>query len=173
MAIITADGRDITKDEWRVIPGFKRYKINQTGDLYSRERSKLLKEHENTKSGTFYYHVYTDGGLKTTRTFQSLVDLAWPEDAAPKKVPVTTAGSPVYRSRHDWTTIPGYPKYQIHPDGTVRWGQQRRLMKAKVNSLNGESYVNIRDADNTEWSVAINDLLEIVFAETLTQEEAA
>lgn len=163
MVIITADGRDITKDEWRRIPGFKRYKINEDGDVYSIQRGQLLKEHENPKTGTFFYHVYTDSGQKTTRTFQSLKDLAFPEQAVSKPEPKKPKVTPLvsYRKNNEWRPIPGWRSYQIHPDGSIRLGNERRIVKPKVNSITGVKYINLKDADWQSWSISVDVLMEL------------
>lgn len=80
MAIITADGRDITDEEWRVIPGFRKYKITKDGDLYGRSRGTLINETQNRRTGAYHYTLYTDDGRKTSRNYMSLVKLAWPEN---------------------------------------------------------------------------------------------
>lgn len=153
---------ELKDKEFRVIPGFSKYKITQCGILYSVER-KMFPTRNRSSAGALTYHVYADEGHKTTRTGQSLSDLAFPEFAKPRKEAWKVSNdTPVYRARNDWRHIPGWPVYEIHADGTVRYSRQRRMIDTKTNSLNGEKYVNLRDAEGISWPIGINDLLELV-----------
>lgn len=171
MAIITSDGRDITKEEWRVVPGFKKYKVTKDGDVWSRTKRILLKEYEHPTNGRFYYYLVDDDGKNTTRSFQALVDLAYPELAAPKTQKIGKK-PPTYLSKSDWVEIPGFPKFQIHPSGTIRTTKQRKNMKHKINSLTGKPYFSMVDPEGT-WAISIEDLLTLAFSNTNTEEQVA
>lgn len=154
---------NLPDQEFRKIPGFSRYEINKNGDLWSLERHKLIKVYTNPR-GKQYFHVYADTGVKTSRNPQSLIDLAFPELAKPKREEWKQSKTlPVYRSKNDWRHIPGYPRYQAHPDGTIRIAGEKRTVKPKVNSISGESYINIQDADKVIWSVSVDVLIGMVF----------
>lgn len=73
----TADGRDLSREEWRVIPGFTRYEITKDGDIRNRTTRRLLTEHENPKTGAWYYSLIKDAGGNTCRNYQTLLTAAW------------------------------------------------------------------------------------------------
>lgn len=73
----TADGRDLTGETWRFIPGFRKYKITRDGDVKNTRTGQLLKESRNPTTGAYSYTLWRDGGGKTSRNYQSLIDLAW------------------------------------------------------------------------------------------------
>ncbi len=174
--VVTEDSRSIAPEEWRVVPGFRKYKATKDGDIWSRAQAKLLKESQNKTTGAYFYHLHSDTGRKTTRNFQSIVDLAFPELAIPKKKKVggqQSTGAPKYRSKFAWFDIPGWPTYQIHSDRSVRVTTQRYMLKSKVNSLNGEEYVILTETLNGKqqsWPMAINDLIAMSFPEELKEE---
>ena len=76
---ITADGRDLSSEPWRTIPGLTKYQITQDGDVRNTRTGKLLKESQNPTTGAYSYTLWRDGGGKTSRTYQSLVKDAWEE----------------------------------------------------------------------------------------------
>ena len=78
---VTADGRDLTNEEWRTIPGFTKYEITQDGDVRNRETRRLLKEVQNKRTGHYHYTLWRDGGGKTGRTYQSLLRDTWESPA--------------------------------------------------------------------------------------------
>lgn len=167
MPIITSDGRDITQEEWRAVPGFKKYLITKDGDLWGRERRKLIHESENKKTGAFFYHVYGDNGRKTTRNFQSLVDLAFPELVVPKvEKPKATATirKNVKRRHETWADIPGFSKYQINTDGTMRYKANKEIMKIKVDPETGAKTIVLPTTHN------VDDLMVLTFG---SQEQEA
>lgn len=75
--MITADGRDLSGEEWRPIPGLSRYEITRDGDVRNRRSGRLLKEVENVRTGAFAYHLWRDGGGKTSRSYRTLIRDAW------------------------------------------------------------------------------------------------
>ena len=77
---VTADGRDLTNEEWRTIPGFTKYEITVDGDVRNRETGRLLKEVQNKRTQGWSYCLWRDNGTKTARTYQSLLRDTW--DAA-------------------------------------------------------------------------------------------
>jgi hypothetical protein len=79
---VTADGRDLTNATWRTIPGFSKYKITPDGDVKNVRTGKLLKESQNPVTGAYSYTLWRDGAGKTSRSYESLVNLAYPTDKA-------------------------------------------------------------------------------------------
>ena len=147
---ITADGRDITKEEWRRIPGYKNYEITKDGDVWSRKRMMLLKESENRQTGAFSFNLYDDSGKNTSRNFQMLVDLAYPELAI-KRPEKKNNKPPTYLSKEGWVDLPGFSRFQVHIEGAVRLKAQRHKVKTRVNSLSGETYVQLSADDGEKW----------------------
>jgi hypothetical protein len=80
--IVTADDRNLTNATWRTIPGFTKYKITPDGDVMNIRTGKLLKESENPNTGAYSYTLWRDGGGKTSRSYESLVNLAYPAGEA-------------------------------------------------------------------------------------------
>lgn len=172
MKIITDDGRDITNAEWRRVPGFKRYKITDAGDLMNIESGKLKKETGSERTG-YHYCVFSDDGRKTSRNYVSLLRLAWPEMFEEKALELKPLKEPrPYLRKDGWKDIPGFPLHQCHIEGAVRTKKQRHAMKTKINSLNGEEYVFIQSGQGL-WPVSINDLIAMTFNETDEQEYRA
>lgn len=131
MFLRTLDGRDISNDEFRPIPSMKRYKVNRSGDLIG-PSGRLLKETHNKTTDTYAYSMRTDKGGGTARTYESLVNEAFPEDAPPKKP------KPVKRIiRVGWTDMPGFPKHQMHESGEIRYRTGRRRVYPIVDSETG------------------------------------
>lgn len=93
--------------EWRDIPGFPLYEITLEGDVRNKRTLKHLNETQNAKTGAWSYSLWieTKGktGRSTSRSYETLVDLAFPE----WKVV-------------EWKDIPGYPNYVINKHGEVR-----------------------------------------------------
>lgn len=140
MLLRTADGRNVSEDEFRPIPGFKRYKINKSGDVMG-PRGWLLKETYNKVTDTYAYSMRRDNGKGTARTFQSLLDDAFPELAVPKKP------KPVKRIiRVGWTDIPGFPKHQMHESGEIRYRAGRRRVFPIVDVMTGAKQYRLVNA---------------------------
>jgi hypothetical protein len=75
--VITADGRDLSGEEWRTIPGFSKYQITRDGDVRNGRTGRLLREWQNPRTGCYSYTLWRDGGGKTCRTYESLVRDTW------------------------------------------------------------------------------------------------
>lgn len=167
MALRTTDGRDISEEEFRPIPGFKkRYRINRSGDIIGR-RGWPLKETYNKATDTYAYSLMRDNGKGTARTYQSLLDDAFPELAEPKKA------KPVkHIKRVGWTDIPGFPKHQMHDSGEVRYRAGRRRVYPIVDDVTGVKQYRLVNARGQhlytqEW------LLEQTFPQLKELKEAA
>lgn len=161
--IITEDERDITHEEWRVIPEFPKYRITKDGDVQNRSTGNLLKEHINTKTGAYSYNLRKDGDKAPnySRNYQSLVYAAFPE-----LKPETDSPKFARKKRSSlWRDIPGFPKYQVHPDGRVRFKTNQALIKLRVDSETGEPIIQFIQ------QVKVSTFLELAFPEN--QKEAA
>lgn len=123
---ITADGRDISNEEWRVIPSFPKYEITKDGDLRNRETHKLLNEAE-SKTGNWYYSVWGNDGIAYKRSYQSLLYDAWPED--------------------DWKEIPGFPLYLVNREGEVKSKRFRKLLPRTKSGY----YLLRKDGKRHQW----------------------
>jgi hypothetical protein len=108
---VTADGRDLSKEEWRKIPGFRRYLITKDGDVKNVNSGKLLTERE-TNAGSWAYCVWTDEDKSTYRAWQSLVWLAFPEL---KPEPI-------------WKPVVGFEHYVVSKDGKVMKKKSRHVL---------------------------------------------
>jgi len=150
--------------EWRTLPEFPDYEITEDGDVRNRWSFKKLKEHQNKNTGAWSYSLRRKDKTSTQRNFWSLIYSAWPELAPQKPEP-----KPMHRNyarRGQYVEIPGYPKYEIHPDGKIRYSKTRR--PRPTEQINGVEYVALF---NEEGSVKrrVSDVLSAVFP----MEEAA
>lgn len=115
-------------EEWRTLPEFPKYEITSDGDVRNKWTKKKLKETENKNTGAWAYSLRKNDGTSTQRNFWGLIHSAWPELAPePKVEPVKSTRS--YSKRGLWKDIPGFPTYQAHPDGLVRYKVSKRFRK--------------------------------------------
>jgi hypothetical protein len=147
MALRTADGRDVSMDEWRPVPGFSRYYINRHGDVLG-SRGWLLTETYNKRNDTYTYGVVSDAGQKTTRTYQVMLDLAFPELIPPKEPEPETYK---HMKRGEWREIPSFPKHQMHATGEVRYKSSRRRVYPLVDQNTGVKSYRLKN----EWGINI------------------
>jgi len=75
----TADGRDLSKEEFRRIPEFPDYEITKDGDLRSLRSGYLLLETQRPGTDLWYFKLVRPDGRQTNRSWQKLVWLAFPE----------------------------------------------------------------------------------------------
>jgi hypothetical protein len=163
---VTPDGRDLSKEEWQMIPGFSRYEITPDGDVRNIRTGKLLTELENKTTGAFAYSLYKDDGMNTHRTYQSLVYLAYPElKPKPEPTPEPEKKPRRYARRGGWKDIPGFPQYQMHEDGIVRYKVSRR--RREIHKDVDVEFVFLFDNEGKEYSKTIEELLELVFPKEL------
>jgi hypothetical protein len=66
-----------TTDEFRPIPGFKKYQISRDGDVRNARTGKALRESLDMSNGSYKYTLAKDGGGHTSRNYRGLVELAW------------------------------------------------------------------------------------------------
>ena len=80
MSVMTADGRTLGAEDFRRIPGFRKYSISRDGDVRNIRTGKLLKEGCNPTTGAYSYTLWRDDGGKTNRTYEGLVQAAWGDE---------------------------------------------------------------------------------------------
>lgn len=100
---VTPDGKDLSQEEWRRIPGFWNYQITRDGYVRHRDTKKLIVE-QVTKANRFY-SLYIDS-QKFSRGKNGLIYAAFPE------------------LLNRWAEVPSYPGYRVTEDGRVmgpRW----------------------------------------------------
>lgn len=153
--------------EWRTLPEFPDYEITSDGDVRNRWSFKQLKEHQNKNTGAWSYSLRRRDKTSTQRNFWSLIYSAWPELAPAKPVAEPAAPRGSYARRGMYVEIPGYPKYEIHPDGKIRYTKTRRPRPTET-----EGGVEYAVLFNHEGSVRrkVSDILLAVFP---VMEEAA
>ena len=113
---VTADGRDLSGVEWRVIPEFKNYLITDAGDIKNRQTGKLLTEQQNKTNGNWFYCLWK-GDRTYNRHYQGLLNQAWPELEA------------------DWKPIPNFPGYVINQQGEVKGTRYNKLVPPDKGSV--------------------------------------
>lgn len=79
--ITTADGRTLTAEDFRRIPGFRKYRVSRDGDVMNVRTGKLLQESQH-RTGAFYYTLWKDDGGSTCRNYAGLVQAAWETNEA-------------------------------------------------------------------------------------------
>jgi hypothetical protein len=164
-----ADGRDLSKEEWRVIPSFPSYEITSDGDVRNIRTWELLNEVE--YRGRYIYNLSrkNDKGQWQghKRGFQGLIWDAFPElkpKREPKPEPGRKAGEEKrsYIRYGEWRELPGYHKIEVHETGAVR--RHGRRFKFERDE-NGNEFVNL--TSNTYGFVKwlIPNLVAYVFPE--------
>lgn len=155
--------------EWRVLPEFPKYEITDEGDVRNRETKKKLNESENKKTGAWSYCLRYNNGKTTHRHYEGLIYSAWPElkPAVAEQSP-RVKSTRSYAKRGLWEDIPDYPRYQLHPDGIVRYKVSKRFRKTE--DRNEVEMVLLHNEDGSSWR-SINGLLFEVF--NTAKDEAA
>lgn len=118
--------------EWRTLPEFPDYEITSDGDVRNRWSHRKLKETQNKNTGAWSYSLRRKDKTSTQRAFWGLIYSAWPElepvvEPKPEKV-----YSIVGVTKGQYRDIPGFPKYEVHPTGRVRYKLTRQPRKAQV-----------------------------------------
>jgi hypothetical protein len=147
-------------EEWRRLPEFPKYEITSEGDVRNWWTKKKLNEIENKKTGAFHYSLRREDGSHTCRNYEGLIYSAWPEL---KPMPVEKTVS-LARPYGVWTDIPGFPKYQVHPDGRVRYKASRRMRKVEYDVQTGMPFYTLFD-DFGSNKVKVRRVLRLAFAE--------
>lgn len=118
--------------EWRKIPGFPKYEINEHGDVRNRDTKRQLAEVENKNSGAFSYCLHIGWGNRTThRNFWGLVYSAFPELLV------------------DWRDIPGVEGYMFNREGEV---MSKRLWRP-IPTLKG-AYILRANGKRLRWNIS-------------------
>lgn len=139
--------------EWRTIPGFPRYEINETGDVRNRDSKKPLAEIENKNSGAFSYCLHVGWGNRTThRNFWGLVYSAFPELLV------------------DWRDIPGVEGYMFNREGEV---MTKRLWRT-IPTTKAGNYILRAGGKRITWSMKqiSEEELSVIWSDEEEQEAA-
>lgn len=154
--------------EWRTLPEFPDYQVTEEGDVRNKWTHQMLSEVHNKKTGAYSYSLRREDGRSTCRNFWGLVVSAFPELKIEKEPVEPKVPSRIYARRGQYKTLADYPKYQIHPDGKIRYIHTRRPRPTIMED--GVEYVWLF---NDEGSVKrrVSEVLAETFPET--QEEAA
>jgi hypothetical protein len=114
--------------EYRRLPEFPKYEIAADGTLRNWWTKKKLKKIQNKRTGAYSYGIHREDGRSTHRNPDVLLWSAWPE-LAPPKTEKEVRKRRRYSTRGEWKTIPEFDgRYQIHPDGHVRYTVSRRRL---------------------------------------------
>jgi hypothetical protein len=151
---------------YRTLPEFPDYEITSDGDLRNKWSKRKLKETQNKNTGAWHYSLRRRDKTSTCRNFWGLIYSAWPELKPVEKEPEPVE-KPVYRyyaTRGQWVDIPGYPKYQAHPEGHVRYKHTRKRRKL-MSGPRGPYYV-LFDDEGAENHISVHDVLVSTFPET-------
>lgn len=145
-------------EEWRTLPEFPKYEITSDGDVRHRWTKRRLKEVENKKTGAYSYSLRRNNGTSTCRSFWGLVYSAYPEldIKKPAKEPKRT-----YSTRGQWVDIPGFPTYQAHPSGIVRYRVSRK--HREIHQQGDELYVKLIDEYGRHKRRGIDELMAELF----------
>lgn len=156
-------------EEWRTLPEFPKYEITAEGDVRNRDTRKKLNEVENKRTGAYSYSLRREDGRSTCRNFWGLVYSAYPELAPKQTVKVLSTRS--YAKRNQWVDIPGYPTYQAHPDGYVRYkvGLRKRKM---LHDTTGAPYFLLFNEDGESKRIKLRKILRMCFPEPVEQDAA-
>jgi hypothetical protein len=115
--------------EWRRLPEFPKYEIAADGTLRNWWTKKKLTKLQNKRTGAYSYGIHREDGRSTHRNPDVLLWSAWPELAPPPKEKDTRPRRK-YSTRGAWMDIPEFDgKYQVHPDGHVRYTTSRRRLE--------------------------------------------
>lgn len=108
--LVTVDGRDVTDMEWRKVPDFPDYEMNEDADLRSNKYGEL-RLIASVPNGNSYSYNVTMKGKQYTRNYWKLFLTAFPEyDGV-------------------WKTIPGHPKYEVNQKQQVRGKFRHQIIK--------------------------------------------
>lgn len=152
--------------EWRTLPEFPNYQVTSDGDVRNRETFYVLKESQNKKTGAWYYSLRRPDGSSTQRNFWSLIYSAWPElkpaEEDPERKPAR-----LYAERGRWKVIPGFPNYQAHPEGLVRYIKTRKARKMH-HEKRGEQYFRLYNEHGDYSDVKLSAILSRTFPEKVS-----
>lgn len=156
-------------EEWRTLPEFPKYEITSDGDVRNKWTKKKLNEVENKRTGAYSYSLRREDGRSTCRNFWGLVYSAYPELAPKQTVKVLSTRS--YAKRNQWVEIPGYPKYEAHPDGYVRYKAGKRHRKVLYDAAN-KPYYRLFDEHGDSNRLTVRRILRMCFPEPAEQDVA-
>lgn len=150
-------------EEWRTLPEFPKYEITSDGDVRNRETKKVLKELQNPVSKAWAYSLRRNDGRATMRNFWTLVYSAWPElMPEDEKQKVKLLPRP-YAERGRWVEILGFPNYEAHPEGHVRYKKTRKRRKM-LHNKRGEPYYALFNEFGDRSDVKVQSILDRCFS---------
>lgn len=167
--------------EWRVIPNYKYFEINQKGDV----RNFLTKAEVEVQTGKGLLDrvlIHDDRGQDSLAFLEDLIEMAFPtpkpvteEDFVmnePYKRPVDIDFNKTYTLREVrpgedfpftwWRTVPGFSEYEFSNKGVLRYKETERLVNP---ALNIETSYWLEHVDGTTKLYSVNDLFDITFPE--------
>lgn len=147
-------------EAWRTLPEFTDYEITSEGDVRNRWSLKKLNESQNKNTGAWSYSLRRPNGRSTQRAFWGLVYSAFPE-LKPEEVKPEPKSTRSYSKRGLWRDIPGFPTYQAHPDGVVRYKSSKRFRV--THDQDGTKHVHLYDEDGLRRCRSINELMTELF----------
>jgi hypothetical protein len=155
---MTTDGRDLSREEWRRIPGFPVYEITEDGDVRNIRSGRIVKEIENKITGAYFYSIRDKDGKARNRSYQSLVKLAFCEPDRPEE---------------DWKIIPNYSSYQVTRDGEVRNARtKKKVMTEALAKYRWEKTVRLRQ-DGINFRTQVRKLIDQAWPMWSEEEEVA
>lgn len=154
---MTTDGRDLSREEWRRIPGFPVYEITEDGDVRNIRTGRIIQELENKTTGVYFYSVRDKDGKQRSRGYQSLVKLAFGEAERPEE---------------DWKIIPDFPGYQVTRDGEIRNAKTKQTVATELIAKYGETTLRLRQ-DGVYRRLRVRLLIEQAWPMWSEEENAA
>lgn len=146
--------------EWRTLPEFPGYEITSDGDVRNKWTKKQLNEVENKRTGAYSYSLRRPDGRSTCRNFWGLVYSAFPE-LKPEEPAKPEKSTRSYSKRGLWVDIPGFPTYQAHPDGLVRYRISKRFREIHIQG--GRKYVKLIDEYGRHRRYMLDTLMDDLF----------
>jgi hypothetical protein len=157
-------------EEWRTLPEFPKYEITSDGDVRNKWTKKKLNEVHNKKTGAYSYSLRREDGSSTCRNHWGLVVSAFPEYSE-KKVVQVEKSTRSYAKRNQWVDIPGFPTYQAHPDGLVRYKVSKRHRKV-LHDVTNTPYYRLFNEYGDSNRLTVRRILRICFPEPAEQDAA-
>lgn len=155
---MTTDGRDLSREEWRRIPGFPVYEITEDGDVRNRRSGRIIQEIENKTTGAYFYSVRDKEGKARNRSYQSLVKLAFGEAERPEE---------------DWKIVPDFPAYQVTRDGEVRNARTKKTVTTEaLAKYRWAKTVRLRQ-DGINYRTQVQKLIDQAWPMWSEEEDAA
>ncbi|QFG14444.1 HNH endonuclease [Arthrobacter phage Sloopyjoe] len=147
-------------EEWRTLPEFPKYEITSDGDVRNKWTKKQLNEVENKRTGAYSYSLRREDGSSTCRAYEGLIYSAFPE-LKPEEPAKPEKSTRSYSKRGLWVDIPGFPTYQAHPDGIVRYRISKRFREIHIQG--DRKYVKLIDEYGRHRRYMLDTLMSDLF----------